>query len=71
MTGSYLSSSDRFAGAARYLHISRNEAKYTGFTDSYIFQLMAIEIPQCVQCKSPILPYHCDNCVVTIFLIPH
>jgi len=40
---SYLSSSARSAGAAADLAASRKEAKYTSFTNSYIFQPIAVE----------------------------
>ena len=43
LAASYMSSSARSAGAAVDLAASRKEAKYTGITNSYIFQPIAIE----------------------------
>ena len=43
LAASYLSSSARSAGAAADLAASREEAKYTSLTNSYIFQPIAAE----------------------------
>ena len=58
LANSYLSSSAQSAGAAADLAASRKEAKYTSLTNSYIFSANRSGIPQCVQCKCPLLPRH-------------